>query len=462
MSEGYSSREFAGVASERQWRPGIGLIVLLLVLLPVMAGLSALAFSLKQTPDYEAKASVLVTFGREYIFRPLRGDDESWSPWRAEIAVNAEMGILNSAALQEAAIRAVGAFRIADTGGNEADDRPLSLFRQLLAGLRATAIEWGVVAMPGNEAAAARAMLARNLSIEGVKDSSVIHVSFRHADPGVAVGVLDALLAAYFENRQALFSKPEDRFLQAQLAKRSAAFEGANARITALQEELGIGDFNVTLDGLNRREFRLSSEIDRLTGEIAAAKPQQKALQNSGETTSGSADIRQANAALDGLEAQLALVQSQHIPVHSQQRSLLAKKAAHDALQQQRDAAEKAYLKVLTQINDVQTDADLDAAGLANVKVIQDPVVPAKPVSLPPLTLAGLAAGLGFMAGLAIIVTLSATSAAPLPRQAIWLDRAEPVRAPALPTGATIRLLPVPKRTSFAVGAPDKYQMKRA
>ena len=462
MSERFSSGEFANVAGERQWRPGIGLIVLLLVFLPVVAGMSAVAFSLKQTPDYEAKASVLVTFGREYIFRPLRGDDESWSPWRAEIAVNAEMGILNSARLQEAVIRSVGSFRIADTGRYEANDRPLSLFRQLLAGLHETAIEWGIVASPDNDAAAARAILARNLSIEGVKDSSIIHVSFRHADPGVAIDVLDALLAAYFDNRQALFSKPENRFLQAQLSKRATAFEDANWRITELQDELGIGDFNATLDGLNQRELTLSSKIDRLTGEIAAAKPQQKALQTAGKTASGRMEFLRANAAVDGLDAQLELVQSQFAAVRSQQRSLLSQKVVHDALQQQRDAAERAYLKVLTQINDVQSDTDLDAAGLTNVKVIQDPVVPAKPVSLPPLTLASLAAGLGFMAGLVVIVTLSATSAAPLPREGIWLDRAEPTRAPALPSGASIRLLPVQKRTSFAVGVPGTYRPKRA
>jgi uncharacterized protein involved in exopolysaccharide biosynthesis len=454
MSEVNSSRKFADVADERQWRPAIGLIVVLLVLLPIVAGLSALAFSAKQTPDYEAKASVLVTFGREYIFRPLRGDEESWSPWRAEIAVNAEMGILNSATLQEAAIRSVGADRIVGTGGDEANDKPSSLFRQLLAGLRAQVVDWGIVAPRGDEAMAARAMLAQKLKIEGVKDSSIIHASFRHTDPGVAVDVVDALLAAYFDNRQALFSTPKSRFLHAQLGKRSKAFEEAGARMIALQEELGIGDFNVTLEGLNQREFTLSSEIDRLAGEIAAAKVTQKALQ--------AADIRQANAALDGLEAQLALAQSQIDAVRSQQRTLLSRKVDHDALQQQHDAAEQAYLKVLTQINDVQTDADLDAAGLANVKVIQAPFVPAKPASLPPLTLASLAAGLGFMAGLAIIVAFTATNATPLPREPIWLDRTEPVRAPKLPAGATIRLLPTPQPAGPAIGEPATYWPKRA
>ena len=218
----------------------------------------------------------------------------------------------------------------------------------------------------------------------------------------------------------------------------------------------------MTLEGLNQREVTLAGEIDRLAGEITAAKVTQKALQATGNTAGGSADNLQANAAVDGLAAQLALVQAQFHAVRSQQRSLLSQKAVHDVLQQQRDAAEQAYLKVLTQINDVQTDADLDAAGLASVKVIQDPVVPVKPTSLPPLTLAGLAAGLGFMAGLAIIVTLSATSAATMPREAIWLDRAEPMRAPSLPAGATIRLLPMAQPAGLAIGEPGIYRSKRA
>jgi len=66
------------------------------------------------------------------------------------------------------------------------------------------------------------------------------------------------------------------------------------------------------------------------------------------------------------------------------------------------------------------------------------------------------------MAGLAVIVTLSATNAAPLQRKPIWPDRAERMRAPALPSGATIRLLPVLKRTGFAIGEPGTYRPKRA
>ena len=462
MSEEYSNREFADVAGERQWRPGMGLIVLLLVLLPIVAGISALAFSAKQTPEYEAKASVLVTFGREYIFRPLRGDEESWAPWRAEIAVNAEMGILNSTALQEAVIRSVGAKRIASAGGDAADDKPSTLFHQLLAGLRDKTAGWGIVASPGDAAATARATLAKNLNIEGVKDSSIVHVSFRHTDPVVAVDVVDALLAAYFDSRQALFRSPKGRIVQAQLGKRTKAFDDAGARIVAFREGLGIGDFNATLDGLNQREITLAGQIDRLAGEVAAMKVKKQKLQRYRRTKQVVTEIRQATATLGGLEAQLPLVQSQIIAVRSQQLTLLSHKAVHDTLQQQRDAAEQAYLKALTQINDVQTDAELDAAGLANVKMIQDPVVPTEPVSLPPLTLAGLAAGLAFMAGLAIIVTLSATSVAPLSREPIWLDRAEPMRAPALPASASIRLLPMPQPASPAMGVLGKHRLKRA
>jgi uncharacterized protein involved in exopolysaccharide biosynthesis len=320
------------MAGERQWRPGIGLIVLLLVLLPAVAGLSALAFSLKQTPNYEAKASVLVTFGREYIFRPLRGDDESWSPWRAEIAVNAEMGILNSTALQNAIIGSVGAERIAGTGRNTAEGKPPSLFRQLLAGLRERAVAWKIVASPGDEAAMARAILARNLNIEGVKDSSVIHVSFRHADQRVAADVLDALLAAYFDNRQAHFSAPENRILQAQLSKRAEAFEAAGARIVAFQDELGIGEFGATLESLNQREASLAAEFDRLKIEIAAAK-QQKTFLSSSVGEGEFSESARANMVLKGLEAQHDLVHSEIASIRSQQRSLLSQKTAYDALQ---------------------------------------------------------------------------------------------------------------------------------
>lgn len=211
----------------------------------------------------------------------------------------------------------------------------------------------------------------------------------------------------------------------------------------------------------------MKSESDRLAGEIAAAKVTQKAMLALRTTAGGAAEIRQANAALEGLQARLALTQSQLAAVRSQQRTLLSQKGVHDALLQQRDAAEQAYFKVLTQINDAQIDADLGAAGLTNVKVIQNPLVPAKPVSLPPLTLAALAAGLGFMAGLAIIITVSMTSAAPRQNEIVWRDlgeqmRAEHMRAPPVPAGAAIQLLPMAKRSSFGLGETGKYRMKQA
>ena len=240
------------------------------------------------------------------------------------------------------------------------------------------------------------------------------------------------------------------------------AFEEAGQRIIAFQDELGIGDFNVTLDGLNQRDVVLSGEIDSLAGEIAAAKVTQEALRAASSKKRRPKDTLQADAALGGLEAQLALVRSQHSAVRSKQRSLVSQKSVYDALLQQRDAAEHAYLKVLTQISDVQTDTDLDAAGLASVKMIQDPVVPAKAASLPPLTLAGLAAGLAFMAGLALVVTLSATSAAAMQRELVWQNHSEQMRAPTLPAGATIKLLPVKKRSSFGLSEMNKIQKQRA
>lgn len=462
MSEVISGKETANAPGDRQWRPGAGLIVMLLVLLPILAGLSALALSAKQAPEYEAKASVLVTFGREYIFRPLRGDAESWSPWRAEIAVNAEMGILNSPAMQDAAIRSVGADRLTGTGRDETRDTSSSLFDQLLASLHELAVGWDIIENPGDQMAAARAMLARKLNIKGVADSAVIHVSFRHSDPVVATDVLDALLAAYFDSHRTVFSSPENRFLQTQLEKRSIAFQAAGQRIIAFQDELGIADFNVTLDGLNQRDVILSGEIDRLAGEIAAANVTQEALRAAASKKRRAAVNAQADAVLGGLEAQFALVQSQHRAVSSKQRLLVSQKAVYDALQQQRDAAEQAYLKVLTQVSDVQTDTDLDAAGLASVKVIQDPVVPAKAASLPPLTLAGLAAGLMFMAGLALVVTLSATRAAATQREPVRHIHAEPMRAPTLAAGATVKLLPVKRRSNFGLSETDKVQKRWA
>jgi len=123
-------------------------------------------------PTYEAKSSLLVKFGREYVYRPEVGERSSnvgLIPLNQEEVINSEIQILTSRDLVEKVINTLGIEKI---------------YPDLL--------EKPPEGIPPLEVAIRN--FEKTLSVEGVKKSNVIQVSFQHREPQVAANAVNVLV----------------------------------------------------------------------------------------------------------------------------------------------------------------------------------------------------------------------------------------------------------------------------
>ena len=120
-------------------------------------------------PTYEAKSSLMVKFGREYVNRPggRQYPDHLMSLHQEEV-LNSEIQILTS---QE-------------------------LIEKVLTTLKVETVypAWSKPSLEMTPLEAAILAFEKKLTVEGVKKSNVIEVSFQHKDPKVAARVVNLLV----------------------------------------------------------------------------------------------------------------------------------------------------------------------------------------------------------------------------------------------------------------------------
>jgi len=164
-------------------------------------------------PVYEATASLLVKIGREYITKPEVGDARNFPMVvNQEEIINSEIEILDNRELIEKVIAAMGVGTIYP---QLASDPPA----------RMTPLEAAVL------------QFSRNLTVEGVKKSNVIDVSFRHRDPAVAAKALALLVDFFKEKHLEVFSNPQSSFLEKQLADYQQRLKESEHALEAFKQQ---------------------------------------------------------------------------------------------------------------------------------------------------------------------------------------------------------------------------------
>ena len=149
-------------------------------------------------PTYEAKSSLLVKFGREYIYRSEVGERGSSDvgpllPLNQEEVINSEIQILTSRDLIEKVIQTIKVENIyPDLVKNPS---------KVIAPMEAAILQF-----------------EKKLSVDGVKKSSVIQVSFQHKDPHIAAKAVNLLVDFLKEKHLQVYSDPKSSFLEQQLA----------------------------------------------------------------------------------------------------------------------------------------------------------------------------------------------------------------------------------------------------
>jgi polysaccharide biosynthesis protein PslE len=148
-------------------------------------------------PTYEAKSSLLIKFGREYIYRSEVGERVSDSrpsiPLNQEEVINSEIQILTSRDLIE---KVITTLKVENIYPDLVEAPP-----KTMTPLEAAILEF-----------------EDELSVEGVKKSNVILISFQHKDPRIAAQAVNLLVDFLKEKHLQVYSDPKSSFLEQQLS----------------------------------------------------------------------------------------------------------------------------------------------------------------------------------------------------------------------------------------------------
>jgi uncharacterized protein involved in exopolysaccharide biosynthesis len=171
------------------------------------------------SPTYEAESSVLVKFGRENLYRPEVGDKgpviSLGQPNQEEI-LNSEIEILTNQDLMEKVITAIGVEK---------------LYPDLMDKTYSNGVTPKDVAI---------IQFGKKLSVEGVKKSNVINVSFQHKDPRLAAQAVNLLLDYFKEKHLQVFSDPKSSFLEEQLGEYRKKLKASEDTLQNFKQTQGV------------------------------------------------------------------------------------------------------------------------------------------------------------------------------------------------------------------------------
>ena len=216
---------------------------ILIVFFAVIVTVTVVSFILP--PTYEAKSSLLVKFGREYIYRPEVGERGSADmrpliPLNQEEVINSEIQILTSRDLIEKVIRTIQVENIYP----EVVKNPPP---------RMTPIEAAIL------------QFEKKLSAEGVKKSSVIQISYQHKNPRIAAKAVNMLVDFLKEKHLQVYSDPKSSFLEQQLSAYEQKLKESQNQLETFKQKYQVFSLEEqrTLLLRQRTEFDTSFKISQ-------------------------------------------------------------------------------------------------------------------------------------------------------------------------------------------------------
>jgi len=192
-------------------------------------------------PVYEAKAQILVKMGRENLYIPPSSTSKVIN-FNRDNQINSEIELLKSRSLAENVIKFLGP----ETIYENLDHKNTVLGFQ------------------------------KSLSVEGIKKSDVIAISFKHKDPKMAAKIVNTLANAYLDEHLLVHKKPlsynffedQSQVLKTRLEQSEAALETFKKqnRVTALDEQQRLvlehnADLNAELNRTLSQEAETKNRI---------------------------------------------------------------------------------------------------------------------------------------------------------------------------------------------------------
>jgi len=278
-------------------------------------------------PTYEARSSLMVKFGGEYVNRPEAVDARSF-PWslNQEEMVNSEIQILTSRELIEKVLTALKV----ETVYPDLVESPPSGMTPLQAAILA---------------------FEKKLTVEGVKKSNVIEVAFLHKNPQVAARVVNLLVDGYKEKRLQVFSDPQSSFLEKQLAYYERQLKESEDKLESFKQRY--------------RVFSLDEQRSLLLRQRVGLDTSLKNLQNQND------ELQIARAAT--LKKQLGRLDREIRTLDLREKEL-------QPLKRNLSTNETHYRRYLERLEEARISENMNRRKLANISVIQAAAVPARPI----------------------------------------------------------------------------------
>jgi len=236
---------------------------ILIIFFAVIATVTIGSFLLP--PTYEAKSSLLVKFGREYIYRPEVGERASSDmgpliPLNQEEVINSEIQILTSRDLIDKVIRTI---------------KVENIYPELVKNPSTT--------MTPMEAAILQ--FEKKLSVEGVKKSSVIDVSLQHKDPRIAAKAVNLLVDFLKEKHLQVYSDPKSSFLEQQLSAYDQRLKDSQNQLEVFKQKYRVFSLEEQRTLLLKQRTELDTsfktsqnEIKELQNKLLSFKTQMRAV----------------------------------------------------------------------------------------------------------------------------------------------------------------------------------------
>ena len=252
----------------------------------VVVFMMAIMVAMLEEPLYEAKSTILIKMGREYLVRPELGERIA-APTMAinqEGLISSELQILSSKELRDKVVKDI----------------------------KATKLYPDLVSMQGADMEdVAVTRLEKSLKLNKVKNSNVIEIAYEHNDPVVAARVVNSFVEFFREKHLQVFREPQSTFLQQQLEKYANKLHASEGELEAFKRENDVYSLEEQRSLLLRQKVEMDAalkandnQIKELQKKVATLRNQLQIVYKSIDSyilPERSVDIQEAKARLLGL-----------------------------------------------------------------------------------------------------------------------------------------------------------------
>ena len=274
LAPGMGLAEIAAIALRHRWRALLALLtppLLVVVLLLVLP------------PKYQARSDIMVKTGREYLAEDGTNGGLTAPTSTKQEGINSEIELLTSRPVIKAAIKAIG-------------------LSELYPGLLQSPPWFGTI----DDAAIDK--FSKDLTVEPVKLSNVISVSFAGSSPAQAQHVLDTLISTYIDTHAQVFAGTRSESYADAVNQDIAEIGRLEADRTRIKLENRIYDINAQRGALISQRVAAEAHLQAVVDNAATMRARLQSFADNRNTTARTMRTTSSVPSDELVHAQQALV----------------------------------------------------------------------------------------------------------------------------------------------------------